>query len=252
MALLQLRMAGTWLTPAYMREAAFRLRRAACAPAQPTARSRRPRERPCFTRMQDASWSPLHFAAGAGDEDAARHFLAEGHPVDPQITSGHTPLHIAAQMGHAAVVRLLLQEAGADVDARTHEGITPLYVALQQGRIAVGRMLVHSGADVNAQTASGNTALHMAAQRGSLEAAELLVKSGQCEVNACTARGHTPLHLAVEHRQPAVALLLLQSGAAAGACLRACSSACVCVCVADRRHREEGNEAARLRRANVF
>jgi len=214
LALLQLRMAGTWLAPAYAREAAVRLRRATCAPAQPGACRRRPRERPGCARMQDASWSPLHFAAGAGDEDAARHFLAEGHPVDPQITSGHTPLHIAAQMGHATVVRLLLQEAGADVDARTHEGITPLYVALQQGRIAVGRMLMDSGADVNAQTASGNTALHMAAQRGSLEAAELLVKSGQCEVNACTARGHTPLHLAVEHQHPAVALLLLQSGAA--------------------------------------
>ena len=47
---------------------------------------------------QDPSWTPLHLAAGTGDVDAVRRCLAEGHPVDPQITKGLTPLHIAAQV----------------------------------------------------------------------------------------------------------------------------------------------------------
>jgi ankyrin repeat protein len=202
-AVLHFRMADTLLPPA-----AF-LRSPGCK----TARPNMSRRGALGVRAQDASWSPLHFAAGAGDVDAVRYFLTEGHPVDPQITSGHTPLHIAAQMGNAAVVRLLLEEAGARVDERTHDGITPLYVALQQGRIEVARILVASGADVNAKTETGNSALHMAAQRGMLEAAEVLIESG-CQVNARTTRGHTPLHLAVEHRQPALAHLLLQSRAA--------------------------------------
>jgi hypothetical protein len=34
---------------------------------------------------------------------AHRTFQDAGHPVDPRITSGHTPLHIAAQMGNVEV-----------------------------------------------------------------------------------------------------------------------------------------------------
>ena len=56
-------------------------------------------------RMQDESWTPLHFAAGAGNVDAARHFLADGHQVDAQITSGHTPLHLASQMGNLEIAQ---------------------------------------------------------------------------------------------------------------------------------------------------
>ena len=63
-------------------------------------------ERRCArAKMQDESWTPLHFAAGAGNVDAARHFLADGHQVDAQITSGHTPLHLASQMGNLEIAQ---------------------------------------------------------------------------------------------------------------------------------------------------
>ena len=47
--------------------------------------------------------------------------------------SSKTPLYIAAQEGHEAIVRLLAKECGADVNKANHHGTTPLYIAAHNG-----------------------------------------------------------------------------------------------------------------------
>ena len=59
-----------------------------------------------------------------------------------------TPLYIAAEFGHEAVVRTLM-EAGADVNKATDDGVTPLYMAAYKGHEAMVRTLMEAGADVN-------------------------------------------------------------------------------------------------------
>jgi ankyrin repeat protein len=67
---------------------------------------------------------------------------ANGCPCDKQ------ELHIAAQFGHEAVLRALI-ELGADINKAADDGSTPLYNAAQNGHETVVRTLMEAGADVN-------------------------------------------------------------------------------------------------------
>ena len=91
---------------------------------------------------------------------------------------GLTPLHAAAQGGHAGVVRVLV-EARADVNAREKkQGVIPLFVAARDGTAAAVAALVSAGADVRATTEGGFTALHAAAERGDQSIVQVLLRNG--------------------------------------------------------------------------
>ncbi|KAH8649012.1 ankyrin repeat-containing domain protein, partial [Ilyonectria robusta] len=65
--------------------------------------------------------------------------------VDTRDDYGRTPLSWAAEGGHEAVVRLLL-EKGAAIEARDRYGWTPLSLAAGGGHMAVVRLLKSYGA----------------------------------------------------------------------------------------------------------
>jgi hypothetical protein len=81
-------------------------------------------------RLGDAA--PSHFAAGLADSATALHMLTtlvgNGAPAGARTANGSTPLHLAAQHGHAAAVRLLIRR-GADPAAADAAGKTPLQLA---------------------------------------------------------------------------------------------------------------------------
>ena len=107
-------------------------------------------------------------------------------PRRPQ--GGFTPLLYAAMAGDADTVRLLAS-AGADVNETAADGTTPLIVTLQRGieeglwRLPGGRnqdvaaLLLARGADPNLAEA-GYTALHVASATGQREAVEALLAHG--------------------------------------------------------------------------
>ena len=69
-----------------------------------------------------------------------------------------TPLHFAAEEGHANVVRMLI-ESEADINAQDYNGWTPLMTAVEHGHIDVVETLLKFKADKNLQTNDGESAL---------------------------------------------------------------------------------------------
>ena len=99
-------------------------------------------------------------AAEGGHIEVLQWARANGCPWDEKGL-----LFIAAQKGHEAVVRALI-EAGADVNKAKNNGVTPLYIAAQDGHEAVVRALIELGADVNKAKDTGATPLYINAQEG--------------------------------------------------------------------------------------
>ena len=100
---------------------------------------------------------------------------------------GATPLHAAAEGGHAAAVELLL-ERRADPRAANNYDDTPLHTAAREGHAAAVKLLVARGADVHARSKFGATPLDDA-QRSQTDGSEAVRSFLQAAGRAEGARG---------------------------------------------------------------
>jgi FOG: Ankyrin repeat len=187
-------------------------------------------------RKHGGKYGTIHTAAGGGDIEAVKEFLAAGVDVDAKDEVESTPLHGAAQYGHLETVELLIAK-GADVDAKDEDGETPLdyaegetavllrkhggktsywfkagesiHIATVAGHIEAVKQHLAAGADVNAKDDGESTPLHNAASEGHKEIAELLIDKG-ADVNAKDGWLRTSLHFATTKE---IAELLIDKGA---------------------------------------
>ena len=138
-------------------------------------------------------------AAWRGDTRAMRDLLAR----DPSLATtpgctGGAPIHLAASMGHADIVRLMIDQ-GASVDASDRDGVTPLLSALVGRQNGVVAMLIAKGADVN-RGSKNTTPLILALEMDDADAVGQLIRRG-ANVNARSARGELPLRAVIVERR---------------------------------------------------
>jgi ankyrin repeat protein len=92
--------------------------------------------------------------------------------------NGHTPVYIAALIGHTETVRALVQECGQDVNVANEQvrfiGNSLIHMAAALGDTEMVRMLLNSGADPNALNEFGFTPVSMAAHNGHTETVQVM------------------------------------------------------------------------------
>jgi len=121
---------------------------------------------------------PLHDAVEAGDIDAVRGLLSGGGGIggvgiggvdanagDP-ARNGTTPLLLASRTGQAQMVRLLLEQGGAQIDRPGAWGFTPLMYGAIFGHGGVVKALLAAGASAAAVDAHGKGAVDHARLEG--------------------------------------------------------------------------------------
>jgi ankyrin repeat protein len=140
-------------------------------------------------------------AAAFGLNDLLRELLDREPELARSFSGdGFTALHLAAFLGHADAVRLLL-DRGADPNAVAISEqigpVQPLHSAAATRRLECARLLVERGADVNARQSGGYTPLHEAAGNGDMELTRLLLEAG-ADRAARKDDGQTPADVAGE------------------------------------------------------
>jgi ankyrin repeat protein len=100
--------------------------------------------------------------------------LKNGANIDSKSNNDRTPLLWAAEGGHQAVVRVLLNK-GANIESKDiHYGQAPLSLAARGGHEAVVQQLLDKGADTESKDNYGQTPLLWAAGEGHKAIVKLL------------------------------------------------------------------------------
>nr|XP_027220828.1 serine/threonine-protein phosphatase 6 regulatory ankyrin repeat subunit B-like [Penaeus vannamei] len=143
---------------------------------------------------------PEQEAFQKGDMSKVRDLLTDGFDVNTVFQEKKKkecrPLHLAADGGHAEIVKILLQR-GADKEANNYEGMTPLHLASWGGHAEVIKVLLGAGANGDARTKEGMTAVHLASMGGHVSSIEELAT--RCDILTSTREGKSALHLAAEY-----------------------------------------------------
>ena len=163
-------------------------------------------------------WTPLHLAVKHGSVDLVR-LLIENHGADATASdnNGWTPLHLAVKHGSVDLARLLIENYGANATTRDNNGWTPLHFAMQQGNVDLTRLLVtvEYGPVVTARDKNENgwTLLQFAVKYGSVDLVRLLLETHGADTTAHNKFGWTILHSATWAGRADLIPLLCEHGA---------------------------------------
>ncbi|MDE3153729.1 MAG: ankyrin repeat domain-containing protein [Acidobacteriota bacterium] len=160
--------------------------------------------------------SPVADAAQQGDRATVQSLLKQAADVNAAQGDGMTALHWAALNGDDEMAKMLIY-AGANVNAATRLGpYTPLFLAAQHGHAAVLATLLKAGADPKVETFTGATPLMVAAASGDVPTVQVLLDHGADVNRAESVRGETAMMYAAAYDRPAVVALLAQHGGKVG------------------------------------
>jgi uncharacterized protein len=161
----------------------------------------------------DSGDTALMIAADVGNAAAVRLLLDHGADTCILNKQGFSVVFPAVAVGHLHVPQLLIQH-GADITATANGVYTLLMQAAKSNQPRIAEFLINKGLSVHAVDELGNTALHHAAYstRSGTETMRVLLVHGT-EVNACDLQLRTSLHLAASRGQLDKLEVLIAAGA---------------------------------------
>jgi ankyrin repeat protein len=132
-----------------------------------------------LTAESGFGWTPLHFAAYAGNVEVAKLLLDRGAPIDRRANTKfrNTPLQVSLLTAQEEMAAFLVAR-GADVRIEQDEGFTALHEAAQIGSEKLIAVLLDAGADPSSRAQDGRTPLGIARKSGHTAAARLLQSRG--------------------------------------------------------------------------
>ena len=160
-----------------------------------------------MNRRDSRGKTALHWAAQRGHLAIARLLLEKGANINAKDRDQKTVLHIAVNFGHEGTIRLLL-EKGADINARNEDNETALQMVAKSGCEGVVRLLLEKGAHINPEDQDGMKALQSAAWFGSERIIRLLLEMGP-DVNAKDGFDRTVFHYVAEQGDEGLIRLLI-------------------------------------------
>eukprot|EP01133_Synstelium_polycarpum_P017763 gene17763-21186_t len=164
---------------------------------------------------------PIHVAVERMDLPLLRYLLAKRADANIKDVQGWSPLHFAAFAGNLDICQLLVEQGNAAVLSISKDGTLPLHYlarhAFDRGPtatkfVAVLQLLLDRGTPIDAKTIRGETALHRACFFGSIQVASFLIDN-KAELDIQNKRGETPLYFAVLGRHKQIVTLLVENGA---------------------------------------
>ncbi|XP_059221193.1 serine/threonine-protein phosphatase 6 regulatory ankyrin repeat subunit A isoform X1 [Stomoxys calcitrans] len=161
----------------------------------------------------DLGQKPIHVAAQNNYSEVAKLFLQQ-HPSLVNATSkdGNTCAHIAAMQGSVKVIEELMKfDRSGVISARNKlTDATPLQLAAEGGHADVVKALVRAGASCTEENKAGFTAVHLAAQNGHGQVLDVLKSTNSLRITS-KKLGLTPLHVAAYYGQADTVRELLTS-----------------------------------------
>ena len=146
--------------------------------------------------------SPLHVAAREGNLKIVKSLCSDWKDqkctIDVVNLEMKTPLHEASQFSRTAVVEYLL-EKGANVNSLKRADWTPLMLACTKTgpeALSCVQSLLNANANISIKNKDGWTPFHLACRSGDLNIVNLLLKySPEC-IEAMSKNGRNALHIA--------------------------------------------------------
>lgn len=156
----------------------------------------------------------LHLVASSGLQHLLEVFLrtpAGTTQVNWKNLAGNTPLAGAAERGHEAIVRLLVERDDVDADSKDTSNRTPLSKAAAAGHEAIVRLLVErDDVDADCKDHEGKSPLWWAAEYGYEGVVRLLLERNDVEADSKDRFGQTPLFRAARGMHESVMSLLME------------------------------------------
>jgi ankyrin repeat protein len=168
-----------------------------------------------FPRLKSYTLDALQLAAWMGLIDMVNILLEAGFNINASaaVPRGRTALQAAAENGHEATVRLLLDTGKVDVDSKDNGGWTPLSQAAANGQEATVKQLLDTGKAVaDSKDKDGRTPLSWAARNGKEAIVKQLLDTGKVDVDSKDKDGRTPLSWAAWNGKEAIVKQLLDTG----------------------------------------